>query len=316
MFATAQSKELVLSLAEMHSGVRRLNSRLRDVRAFEPDEIADPQDPKIRALEALIKETLADVFGPNSRTFRSFAPAATLGLNANGTLLGEVIEGLVRGKDRSITLLEQVVRLLEERIEEFNGPVAPSGFPDPGEMRPHGPATTPDRMPFDTIATEGTPVAGTAPQPIVTEITSDALALESSRSTVEGRFELLMARVAALEATLILRPQIPGPGHNRGPDLEDDLEVDEAGIQHLVALLKEQRPTAPVDLPALIEAAKVADPAANKWRERLDEFAKGVLKGAGTVAGAEIVEKLQPASWFGAVYSALEAVYHALILWI
>jgi hypothetical protein len=78
------------------------------------------------------------------------------------------------------------------------------------------------------------------------------------------------------------RPQWkPGLGHNRGPDLDGELEVDEPGIQNLIALLKEQRANAPDRLATLAEAAKIADPAANKWRERLDEFGKAALNGAG-----------------------------------
>jgi hypothetical protein len=87
----------------------------------------------------------------------------------------------------------------------------------------------------------------------------------------QSSFDTLMARVALLEATLS-RPA--GVGHNQGPHLDDALSVDEAGIQNLIALLKEQHATAPVDLAKLTEAAKIADPTINKWRERVDLFVK------------------------------------------
>lgn len=126
-------------------------------------------------------------------------------------------------------------------------------------------------------------------------------------------FRTLEARVAILEAALASRPA--HMGHNRGPSLDERLDVNEAEIQHLVALLKEQRPTAPVDLAKLTEAAKAADPNVNKWRERLDTVVKGALFGAGKKAGEELVGQLAQASWFQSVYSALQGVFEALITW-
>jgi len=130
----------------------------------------------------------------------------------------------------------------------------------------------------------------------------------------ESAFECLQARVALLEAALASRP--PGMGHNRGPNINDELSVDEAEIETFISRLRDQRATAPVDLPELIEAAQVADPAVNKWRERSDEFAKGVMKGAGFVAGKVVTEKLAQAAWVQSVYSALEGVFESLMHWL
>ncbi len=127
-------------------------------------------------------------------------------------------------------------------------------------------------------------------------------------------FESLQARVAVLEAVLANRP--PGMGHNRGPDIDDGLSVDEAEIRTFISRLKDQRATTPVDLPKLTEAAQVADPTVNKWRERTDEFAKGVLKGGGFAAGKVAVEKLAQAAWVQSVYSALQAVFESLVHWL
>ncbi|MDF0523284.1 hypothetical protein P0R31_39510 [Bradyrhizobium yuanmingense] len=105
-------------------------------------------------------------------------------------------------------------------------------------------------------------------------------------------------------------------GHNRDPNIHDELSVDEAEIETFISRLRDQRATAPVDLPELIEAAHVADPAVNKWRERTDEFAKGALKGAGFVAGKVRAEKLAQAAWVQSVYSALEGVFESLMHWL
>ena len=127
-------------------------------------------------------------------------------------------------------------------------------------------------------------------------------------------FETLEARVAVLEAALAARPA--AVGHNRGPHLDDNLSVDEAGIQNLITLLKQQRATAPIDLPRLAEAARVADPAVNKWQERIDILVKGLLFGVGKMAGEEITKQLEHAGWLHSVYSALQAVFEALMSWI
>lgn len=63
------------------------------------------------------------------------------------------------------------------------------------------------------------------------------------------------------------------------------------------------------------EVAQIADPTINKWRERIDRFVNGVLKGAEFVTGKEIAEQLAHASWVQSVYSALQGVFEALMYW-
>lgn len=123
-------------------------------------------------------------------------------------------------------------------------------------------------------------------------------------------FELLQARVALLEAALASRPT--GMGHNQGPTLDDGLSVDEAEIRQLISLLKQQPPTGPVDGPKLLEAAQIADPAKNKWRQRVDELSMSAVKGGATAVGKHVVERLMHVQWFSSVYSALEAVFNVL----
>jgi hypothetical protein len=167
------------------------------------------------------------------------------------------------------------------------------------------------------IQVDPTRSGGTAPQVIGTQGNSEAE--EIPPVIADGRLETLEARVAVLEAALAARPsnvalasRPPGIGHNHGPYLDENLNVDEASIQSLVDLLKVQRATAPVDLAKLVEAAKVADPTINKWQERVDIFVKGILFGAGKVAGDEITKQLAHAAWVQSVFSALQAVYEAI----
>jgi hypothetical protein len=320
-----EPEEMLWTPESIRGAIRKLRRRLSDVEAFDPQKVTRQFDPQVTALETSIRETLADVFRPNSRSYRNYQSAASLdtaGINMNGTPLHRVIEGLVRGKERSITLINGAIRFFEEKMEDdFPGEpldqVALSGgimmaargiIVNPG---PHGPAM---------FNVGPIPAAGTAPQAVeggvAGEIRASILSGDEVRSPSEAPFELLMARVALLEAAIsapkpIVESSI-GIGHNRGPDLVLNPVLDEAEIQEFVALLKQQSADAPVDLPKLLDIVTVIEPANNKWRERLDELAKSALKGA----GEEIGKRLIQAPWWIAVYSALDAVGHALMAWL
>ena len=71
-------------------------------------------------------ESLSEVFGHDTTEYQRYARAAdldTAGMNMNGTPHAEVIEGLIRGKDRAIALLERAIQSFEEKIaEEEHGP--------------------------------------------------------------------------------------------------------------------------------------------------------------------------------------------------
>jgi hypothetical protein len=119
--APAEPADKELTLPEIHLAIRRLERRVADLEAFDPTQIGTQRDPKILDLEAAIKETLSDVFGYNTRSYRTYMAAAALdtaGMNSNGTPLHEVIEGLVRGKERSLSLLRRAARSFQERIED------------------------------------------------------------------------------------------------------------------------------------------------------------------------------------------------------
>jgi hypothetical protein len=83
------------TLSEMHLAIRQLNRRIADLEAFDPTTVNSQRDPKIVELEAGIKETLSEVFGRNTSSYRTYQAAAVLdtaGLNLNGTPLHAVIQ--------------------------------------------------------------------------------------------------------------------------------------------------------------------------------------------------------------------------------
>ncbi len=119
---------------------------------------------------------------------------------------------------------------------------------------------------------------------------SKSAVLIAERSRLKARLAILEAALAARPAGFAPAPRPAGIGHNSGTYLDENLNVDEASIQNLIALLKVPRATAPIDLAKLAEAAQVADPSINKWQERVDTFVTNVLKGAAIQAGKEITK--------------------------
>jgi hypothetical protein len=126
--------------------LRKLRRRLTDVEAFEPQKVPRRFDPQVIALESSIRETLVDVYGPGSVSYRNHEVAAHIDAarhNTNGVPHAEVIEGYVRGKERSIQLLNGAIRSFEERMEDdFPGEpldqvaLSPEGWPRRAEEPP------------------------------------------------------------------------------------------------------------------------------------------------------------------------------------
>jgi hypothetical protein len=314
----------------IRSAVRKIRRRLTDVEAFDPQTVTHRLDPRVNGLETSVRATLGDVFGENSHSYRNYQSAAALdtaGIYQNNPPLPKGIAGLEDGKKRSITLLNGAIRFLEEKLaDDF------PGEPPVDEVLPQGKATTASApIGLQGVEARGsaageitagpTPAAHSLPQAIV-----DSLAVANFPISINGRlefldsrearFETLLARVAVLELAISTPKPVAefpiGPGHNRGPDLVLDGSVEEEEIRRFIALLKQQNVSAPIDVPQLNKFAESISSENNKWRERLDELAKGVLKGAGEEVGKRLIQ----APWWIAVYSQLEAVGKALVAWL
>jgi hypothetical protein len=98
-----------------------MRRRLGDLEEFDPQQVTKRDDPKIDGLEASIAEAFSDIFGADSASFNRYRASASLdtaGFNfRTETPHHEVIEGLVRGKGRSIELLRTAILSLEEKMQ-------------------------------------------------------------------------------------------------------------------------------------------------------------------------------------------------------
>jgi hypothetical protein len=132
--------------------------------------------------------------------------------------------------------------------------------------------------------------------------------------TTEERFEILSARVAALEVVRRSIYQVaPGLGHNRGPnDFEPASADDLAEIDRFIDLLKQQTPTTVKKRQEVVEAAQKTSKIAEKIKEYLDIFFKDLSKSLGTEVGKQLA---RAPLWYG-LYAALNLVGEAAAHWL
>ncbi len=98
--------------------------RLEEVNAFEPTSVAEQRNvPHVEALAAAVDESLVRTFGADTLDYRRYSDA---GFFNNGPFnyafevpITQVHASLSRSKARSIALLTQAIKSLEERLVEF-----------------------------------------------------------------------------------------------------------------------------------------------------------------------------------------------------
>ena len=115
-----------LRAEDMHAALRRLKRRLAELRAVTVEDIQEPGDLKLQALEQKVNSTLSDIFGPDTIEYQQFggicfdrAPIDRF----RPTPLHEVRQDYRRGVEAAISSIEAVVSLFEEKLE---GPEDPS----------------------------------------------------------------------------------------------------------------------------------------------------------------------------------------------
>jgi predicted nucleotide-binding protein len=114
-------QQAVLTPEQMRQGIQRLKRRIADVEAFDPQSIQTHDDTsKAEALEASVKGTLEQTFGPDTAHFKRYQGAASFHWPVNmghQTPIHEIRESLRRCRGRSLDLLNQAVSFLNEELE-------------------------------------------------------------------------------------------------------------------------------------------------------------------------------------------------------
>jgi hypothetical protein len=323
----------------IRGAVRKIRRTLADVEAFDPHKVTRQRDPIIATLEISIREMLIDVFGPNSRSYRSYQTAASLdmaGLSVGSpTPLGRVISGLMEGKERSVALLNSAIQFFQRKMEDdFPGEpfdtvalsartaIMTTGSADPRISRAgiaQAGAAIVGFLGEHATAQNDVPAGGV----IIAESAGEAPDVAAFTGTVgndETRYTELQARVTLLESSLdVLRQEIAsqtpdrkiGPGHNRGPDFLPVPVEELDDIDQLIALLKESGPTPPADRAPLIEQDAKVIALGDRISTGLLTLGAEMSKGAARESGKELL-----AAHWTSVAHWIVSVSHTLLIWL
>lgn len=131
-----------MKIAQLPQSIRRLQKRIDELEALDPQIITGGDDPKLLAIETAVSQTLSDVFGHESADRRLYSDASDLDpgarsrgygsfssrLNGDGSYQSgtpsykrDVLKSVTSGKERALGLLRQAISGLKERIEDTDG---------------------------------------------------------------------------------------------------------------------------------------------------------------------------------------------------
>src|SRR5437764_2642861 len=112
-----------LAPEQIRAAINRFKGLIGDLEGFEPQSVQARSDPRIKVLEVSIDEALMGTFGHRTPQYMLYRPATAIDTArhnyAYAVPLPEIIQGLIRGKDRAIALLEQAVRSVETKLADL-----------------------------------------------------------------------------------------------------------------------------------------------------------------------------------------------------
>lgn len=119
--APPQPQAANLTSEQMRASIPKLERRIKDLEALDPNSLKVRSDPRLDALENKLTDTIAEVFGHGTLEYNRFAPR---GLDRAGynsmyaTPLSEVIHSVTESKAREISNLRTVIELFSEKLTD------------------------------------------------------------------------------------------------------------------------------------------------------------------------------------------------------
>jgi predicted nucleotide-binding protein len=112
-----------LTPAQMTAGIERLKKRIEEVERVDPQSVTDQHNtPDLDALEAAIDETLVRTFGADTLDYERYKSAAEFDRGPyNYAYVVQPYEfqaSIARSRGRSIAILTQAIKALEEQLGE------------------------------------------------------------------------------------------------------------------------------------------------------------------------------------------------------
>jgi hypothetical protein len=111
------------TVEELRLDAERLKRRIAEVEAFNAEAVTQRRGPEQQALQTAIDEALRQVFGKNSTRYQTYHSGTSLD-NGPLSLMGPPSISTVRryvteGKARTLAMLRQAVKTIEEEIADF-----------------------------------------------------------------------------------------------------------------------------------------------------------------------------------------------------
>ena len=125
-------QQALLTPAKMRAAIARLEQRIADIRALDVSTIQSRDDQRIKKLESTIESTVASIYGARTHQYYQLSDAFIIdraphvvdsdfplvaGRRRSGISLEELQEGIRRGCEGAITLLEGAVENLREELQ-------------------------------------------------------------------------------------------------------------------------------------------------------------------------------------------------------
>jgi predicted nucleotide-binding protein with TIR-like domain len=127
---------------QMRRRIDRLKKRITELKEFDPQSVQMRWSPEAKALEAAIKEALEVAFGHNTIAYKRYEDAArldtgpliarmsTYGRAADRQDAQEARQYLATGKQKSLVLLQQAIKGLQEEIADLESLTQPDDMQD------------------------------------------------------------------------------------------------------------------------------------------------------------------------------------------
>jgi hypothetical protein len=112
-----------MTAEQMQRGIARLEERIGQLRAFDVAAMTTEKPPEILALETAIERTIVKIFGETTADAKRYLPASSLqwgpGIATdNYPQFHHYRQGIKQNINRSIAILEQAIKTLQEDIED------------------------------------------------------------------------------------------------------------------------------------------------------------------------------------------------------
>jgi predicted nucleotide-binding protein len=123
-----------LGSEEIKRAIPRIERRIADLKALDFSQMQRRGGPEVQGIKVAIEQTLEEIFGRYSTEYQRYSPAATL--NGGPVMINAYEDYRFRGyydqsRYSSITLLEQAIRGLQERLQDMAS--AGEAFSPPGD---------------------------------------------------------------------------------------------------------------------------------------------------------------------------------------